>query len=115
MKKLLASIILFGISITMAWSQSAKPSVVCTKRSWVLVITPQTKKQYIDSVATAWKADSINLKFSKLEYNDKGLLVKIKGSVDINGGLPSSTFGSDNLVSYEIKVEDRPELSVKGK
>jgi hypothetical protein len=114
MKKLLASIILFGISITIGWSQSAKPSTVCTKRSWVLVITPQTKKQYIDSVTTAWKADSINLKFSKLEYNDKGILVKIKGSVDV-GGSPSGSFQSDNLVSYEIKIEDVPELNIKGK
>ena len=112
MKKLFATVVIISVSITAAWAQ--KPSNPCTKRSWVLNITPQTKKQYIDSVVTAWKNDSINLRFTVLEYNAKGLLEKIKGSVDV-GGSPSGTFGSDNLVSYEIKIEDRPHLSIKGK
>ena len=66
---------------------------------------------------TELKKQSFVLGFSKLEYNSEGKLIKIKGSIAFKtaSGLPNATFTSDNLESYEIKVDDKPSVSVKGK
>jgi hypothetical protein len=83
-------------------------------RTWVLVLTPETTKHQLDSVASAWAKDNITLKFSQADYDNKGKLIKIKGSVDIQSGghHASGTFGPDHF-PMEIKLDDRPSVSLK--
>ena len=84
--------------------------------NWSLIITPATTKNYLDSIAAIWKKENIDLNISKLKY-DGGTLVKIKGSVTINtkaGNHASGEFKSENLASIQIKVNDSPNVSIKG-
>jgi hypothetical protein len=118
MKKLLASIIILLVSINMICAQTAKPATKGNLRTWAITISPQTKKQYLDSVITAWNKDSIVLSFSKLDYNAAGKLVKVKGSVNVTsrGHHASGTFAPEkDLVSVEIKVTDGPGVSIEVK
>jgi hypothetical protein len=114
MKKLLTGIILIAASATSVMAQSAGTD---NHRTWTLVITPATTKHTLDSVASAWRQESINLKFDKLNYSSSGKLTQVKGSVYVkmNAGPASGTFESDNLRSIEIKIDDRPGVSIKGK
>jgi hypothetical protein len=102
MKKLLASSLILMGSITLGWSQHSGGSA----HAWDLKITPESSKDHLDSVATAWKKDGIDLEFSKLEYNDKGKLVKIAATLKTKstGDGPGGSFKSDDLKSEEIKV-----------
>jgi hypothetical protein len=118
MKKLMASIAVLVISITLALSQSQKPASTNTPNSWDIVITPQTTIHQLDSLMTKLKRENAFLGFSELGYNSNGNLMKIKGSVNIHkkDGLPSDTFTSDNLESFEIKFDEKTGvLSIKGK
>jgi hypothetical protein len=113
MKKLIVVIVVFVLSITIALSQNTSSGA---RHSWVIVITPKTTIHQLDSLMAELEKANFILEISKLEYA-KGKLVKIKGSVTYNSksGLPNATFGSDNLDSWEIKVDDKPSVSVKGK
>ncbi len=87
------------------------------QHSWTLVITPGTSKNHLDSVSTQWKRENISLDFSKLKYDNSGNLIKIKGTVDITnkaGNHASGEFKSENLSSIQIKVDDSPNVSIKG-
>ena len=99
-----------------AWSQTSTSQTIGSKRLWALTITPLTTKQTLDSVATAWAKDSIVLKFAKVEFN-KNLLEKIQFSVDVTSGghHASGKFSSENLQTVEIKADDGPGISIKGK
>lgn len=110
MKKRIAVIIAFTISICSAWAQTAKPSTPATHWGWILIITPQTTKHSLDSVTIAWQKDSIILKFSTLKYNKHGKLAEIKGSLDVTakGQHASGTFAPDKLESLEIKASNNP-------
>jgi hypothetical protein len=101
MKKLLAGIIVFALSITFVWPHTNKQS---TRHSWVLTITPLSSKHYLDSIATAWKKDNIVLKFSKLQYKANGKLIQVRGSIVVNG--KGEVFGSDKLETIKIRVTD---------
>jgi hypothetical protein len=113
MKRILTSIIILIGSITLAWSQAPTSGT----HTWVLNITPHSSKHSLDSVTAEWAKNNIVLKFTKLQYIKNGTLQKVKGSVDVNanGTKASATFGSDKLESWEIKVTDKPSVSVKGK
>ena len=115
MKKILSAIFLFTVSIPFVWSQNSETLFSGGHKTWTLDITPQTKKHYLDSVSTVWKKDSIELKFTILKYDSKGTLVKVKGSVNytIKGSHVSGTFGPDFKKPIEIKVDDRPGVSIK--
>ena len=105
------------LSITLGLSQNTKLINPVNQRTWTVLITPKTTKQYLDSITTTWKKDSIILKFSTLEYNTKGKLIKVKGSVEITskGQHASGTFGPINkLESLEIKLNDGPSVFLKG-
>lgn len=118
MKKLLASIIILLVSINMIYAQTTKSASNGKLRTWAITLNPQTKKQYLDSVITAWKKDSIVLSFSKLDYNAAGKLVKVKGSVNVTsrGHHASGTFAPEkDLVSLLIKVTDGPGVTIEGK
>jgi hypothetical protein len=117
MKKRMAGIIIFAISISWALCQTRESSTKGNHRTWNLVITPQTQKHSLDSVATAWRKDSIVLKFSKLEYSAEGRLMKIKGSVAIMGNekKPSGTFSSDSLKTFNIHLDDSWSVCLSGK
>jgi hypothetical protein len=116
MKKLLTSILILAASITTGWSQASQHSAAKAKKTWVLVITPQSTKHTLDSVIMAWEKQNVDLQFSKLKYDASGKLVEIKGFVSIkaNGTFANATFGSKSLESFEIKVNDGPGVSVKG-
>jgi hypothetical protein len=117
MKKLMASTAVFALLVTLALSQSPKHVSSNTKNSWDILITPQTTIHQLDSLMTKLKKENAFLGFSELEYNSKGNLMKIKGSVNIHttDGLPSDTFTSDNLESFEIKFDAKTGvLSIKG-
>jgi hypothetical protein len=117
MKKLLSGIAIFAVSVTLAFAQDTKTSATTStsRRTWSLTITPQTKKHSLDSVKTAWAKDNVVLKFTKLEYSAKGSLMKVEGSVAIkaNNSHASGTFTSDNVESVEIKLDDKPSVSIK--
>lgn len=115
MKKRMAGIIIFTISTTLAWSQTPQPPASNTHWEWVLVITPQTTKHYLDSVITTWRKDSIILNFSMLKYNGQGKLVKVKGTINVTakGRHASGTFAPDKLESFEIKANDGPGVSLR--
>lgn len=117
MKKLAVSTSILILSSILIMSKPAR-SFVESKggRNWVLIISPRTTQQHLDSIKTAWGKDSIILEFSKLNYDDSGKLIKIKGTVSANmrGGNASAKFSSENLKSLEIKVDDRPSVSVNG-
>ena len=114
MKKRMACTIAFTIYITLAWAQTSKP-LTETHWGWVVTITPQTTKHYLDSVTTAWQKDSIVLKFSTLKYNAQGKLIKVKGSINVTakGRHASGTFAPDKLESLEIKASDSPGVSIR--
>ncbi len=84
------------------------------QRSFTMVINPNTSKYYIDSVTTEWKKENIDLKFSKLEYDENGKLVKVKGSVDVKakGHHATGSFASESLESFTINIDNRPGVSV---
>jgi hypothetical protein len=88
-----------------------------TQHNWSLVITPNTTQSYLDSVTAKWKRENIDLSISKFKCDANGNLVKIKGSVVINtpaGNHASGEFKSENLASIQIKVDDSPNVSIKG-
>jgi hypothetical protein len=117
MKKLMVSTAAFALSVTLALSQNPKPVSSSTQHSWDIVITPQTTIHQLDSLMIKLKRENAFLGFSELEYNSNGNLMKIKGSVNIHtkDGLPSDTFTSDNLESFEIKFDAKTGvLSIKG-
>ena len=117
MKKLLASIRFLAGSITAGWSQTAQHTKAKATKTWVLVITPQSTKHMLDSVLMAWDKQNVDLKFSTLKYDASGKLVEVKGFVAIkaNGTFADATFGSESLQSIEVKVDNSPGVSVKGK
>jgi hypothetical protein len=119
MKKLMATLIFFAVSNTFVLAQTTKHAAKSHLRHWVLNITPDSKKTYLDSVAAAWKKDSIDLKFSVLKYDNNGKLVKFKGSVEIkrrNGeDHASGTFDNDEFKSVQVEVDDGPGVDIKGK
>jgi len=112
MKKRMAFLIIFVFSISLGWAQKPKPSITKSYHTWNLTITPQTKKHYLDSVSAAWKKDSIDLKFSKLQYDDKGRLMIVSGSVNfMSKNKPlGGTFIQDSvfLRPIQIKLTDKP-------
>jgi hypothetical protein len=117
MKKLAVSTSILVLSSILIMSKPNRNFVESRgERTWVLIISPRSTQQHLDSVKTAWGKDSIDLEFSKLKYDDSGKLIKIKGTVtaNIRGGNASAKFSSENLKSLEIKVNDRPSVSVKG-
>jgi hypothetical protein len=112
MRNLTLTLVVFIVSLV-----SAKASTQVESdgpHSWTIVINPNTPKHYIDSVTTEWKKENIDLKFSKLEYNENGKLVKVKGSVDIKAGgyHARGSFASESLESFTINVDDRPGVNV---
>jgi hypothetical protein len=87
-----------------------------TSHSWSLIITPNTTKNHLDSVAAMWKKENIDLTISKFKCDANGNLIEIKGLVTITTGNGSAKeeFKSENLSSIQIKVDDSPNVSVKG-
>jgi hypothetical protein len=112
MKKLLTGITLSAILITLACNQSSK----FTPRSWDYVITQQTTKHNLDSLVSAWKNDSIDLKFSNIQFDSLGKLFKVEGSVYLvsMGKDVSGTFSQDSLGKkpIEIKLDNAPSVSI---
>jgi len=117
MKKRMTISLFLAFSITLGLAQNTKPINSANQRTWVVLITPKTTKQYLDSIITTWKKDSIILKFSTLDYDSKGKLMKVKGSVEITskGQHASGTFGPINKLEWlEIKLNDGLSVSIKG-
>jgi|GEM_PF-1432801 len=118
MKKLAVNASILVLSCLLIISKPARNLVESkAAHNWILVISPQTSKQHLDSVKTAWEKDNILLEFSNLKYDDSGKLVKIKGIVTNNtgGDHASANFSSENLKLLEIKVDDSPSISIKSK
>jgi ABC-type glycerol-3-phosphate transport system substrate-binding protein len=118
MKKLMASLIFVVVSSTMVLAQTTKPTAKKSSlRHWVLNITPDSKKTYLDSVVAAWKKDNIDLKFSTLNYDASGKLIKFKGSVEIKvrDDKASGTFDDEEFKSVRVEVDDGPGVDIKGK
>lgn len=110
MKKLLTCIALLSLSFSTAFAQQRA-------HNWTLVITPDSHKTYLDSVATAWKMNGITLTFPTLKYDANGHLVKVKGSVtvEVSGRKNvNGTFSSENLKSIKIIVTDKPGIDISG-
>lgn len=85
------------------------------RKTWVLIVTSQSKKQYIDSVTAAWKKDSIDLNFSELKYDAEGTLIKVKGTVYYthNGSNVNGSFGPESPGPLTIKLDDRPSIDLR--
>jgi len=112
MKKLIVGIIIFTVSGIFMAMRPAK-----AYHSWTLTITPTTQRAYVDSVASAWKKDSINLDVSKMEMGSGGILSKIKGSVSITvmGNVSKEQFDYKDVKYCKIKVDNTPHVSIEGK
>ena len=117
MKKLMTIFIFVAVSSTMVLAQTTKPVAKTHLRHWVLNITPDSKKPYLDSVVAAWKKDNIDLKFSVLNYDASGKLVKFKGSVEIKirDDHASGTFDNEEFKSVHLEVDNGPGVDIKGK
>ena len=119
MKKLITSITILIVSITVGWAQNGSVgmswSAAPAPAAHSVFVSPHSSKQYLDSVSAAWKKDSIVLEFSKLKYDASGKLVKVKGSVvaNLKGSHTSGTFSSNNLKGIDIRV-GRPGIEIKG-
>jgi len=128
MKKLMAFSIIFAFSITLVLAQTpqpsngsvviqtANPSATTPHRIWNLVITTKTTKRHLDSVSAAWKKDSIDLKFTKLQYK-KGKLMILSGSVNFmsKDKQPSAMFTQDSIYLHplQIKLNDKPGVFIR--
>lgn len=95
MKTLLKSllVILFASFALISNAQELKP----------VTITPHTSKAQVDSLVAQLKNQNINLSFSVLKYNDKGLLVAVKGKVT-KKGIDDLGFETDNLHSLVLNL-----------
>jgi hypothetical protein len=115
MKKILIILAIFTVSDTLVLAQTAKHAKGL--HHWVLNINPDTKKSYLDSVVSAWKKDTIDLKFSALKYDAEGKLAKFKGSVEIRRreDHASGTFDNDEYTSVRVEVDDGPGVDITGK
>ena len=116
MKKFVVGLVLFAAStVFLAQTQKKTYPPMAATHTWVLTITPETPKVYMDSVVNAWRNDSIDLRFSRLEYNGQYKLVRVKGTVCIKtkGSQASEKFDYTNLKSCKIMVDNSPKVSIK--
>ncbi|HTB30427.1 MAG TPA: hypothetical protein VK808_00265 [Bacteroidia bacterium] len=111
MKKLLAGSASLVLLITAACNQPAKTEKTSTLKSLDYVITSKTSKNNLDSLTAALAKDSIDLKFSKVEFDSTGRLSKIAGTLNFIGKKMSGSFTSDSIVKkpFEIKLSDTSE------
>ena len=112
MKKLIVGMLIFAASTLFMAMHPAK-----TYHSWTLTIKPTTQRAYVDSLANAWKKDSIDLNVSKMEIGSGGILSKIKGTVSITsmGNVANEKFDYDNVKYCKIKMDNSPHISIEAK
>jgi hypothetical protein len=60
--------------------------VITGKEDIIITITKNTTRQELDNFKTEMKAKGIELSFEEIEYNDKGILVSISGSMKSKDG-----------------------------
>src|SRR5580692_11300123 len=112
MKNLLAGSASLLLLVTSACNQPVKTETTFTLKSWDYVITAKTTKNNLDSLSAVLKNDSIDLKFSKMDFDSAGRLNKIAGSINFTGvgKNMSGSFSSDSIINkpFEIKLDNRP-------
>jgi hypothetical protein len=112
MKKSIVSLTAITLLGLAACNQPAKTERPFTPKSWDYTITGKTTKHSLDSLCSLLKADSIDLKFSKAEYDSTGMLTKIAGTINFTGvgKTMSGMFSSDSVKQkpFEIKLSNQP-------
>jgi hypothetical protein len=90
--------------------------VITGKEDIIITITKNTTRQELDKFITQMKEKGVALDFDEIEYNDKGVLVSINGTMK-SGGSNSNFVANDfrTLILAMIKKENRTYFKVSVK